>query len=108
VADAPITGYEIHMGESAGPALARPAVLLDDTSSGPRPDGALSDDSLILATYVHGLFDRPQAAAALLRWAGLRDAQGMDLAALRERSLERLADAIEAHVRVAELLAPLA
>jgi adenosylcobyric acid synthase len=106
--DALVIGYEIHMGESAGPALARPAVLLDDGPGGSRPDGALSGDGQILATYVHGLFDHPHAAAALLRWAGLPDALGVDRAALREHSLERLADAIEAHLQVAELLAPLA
>jgi adenosylcobyric acid synthase len=40
-----------------------------------RPDGALSADGQILATYVHGLFDTPAACAALLAWAGLSDAR---------------------------------
>ena len=87
-----VHGYEIRMGVSHGPALARPAVRFADGAT----DGALSDDGRILASYVHGLFDAPQALAALLAWAGLRDAAPLDLAARREADLERLADALEA------------
>lgn len=92
VGDAPLRGYEIHMGVTTGPALARPAVLLDDG----RSDGAISDDDRILGSYCHGLFDRPEALAALLAWAGARDIAPIDLAARREADLDRLADAVEA------------
>ena len=44
---------------------------------------------------MHGIFDAPAACAALLEWAGMKGAQGVDLAALREASLERLADCVE-------------
>jgi len=44
------------------------------------------------------VFDAPAALAALLRWAGLADAAPVDLAALREASLERLADAVETYL----------
>jgi adenosylcobyric acid synthase len=44
---------------------------------------------------VHGIFDAPAACAALLAWAGMKGAQGVDLAAMREASLERLADCVE-------------
>jgi len=96
---AAITGYEIHMGVTHGSALARPAVQLDDG----RADGAISPDGQILATYLHGLFDAPEACRALLAWAGVRDAQAQDYAALREASLERLADTCEAHLDLAAL-----
>jgi len=86
-----VRGYEIHMGVSRGAALARPAVVL-----GGLPDGAISADGQLLATYCHGLFDHPEAQAALLAWAGLRDAAPIDLAARREADLDRLADAVEA------------
>jgi adenosylcobyric acid synthase len=62
------------------------------------PEGALSADGRILATYTHGIFDSPGACAALLGWAGLEGANGTDLAALREASLERLADCVEANL----------
>lgn len=87
--DAPVRGYEIHMGRTSGEALARPFVALDTE----RVDGALSDDGQIAATYLHGVFDTPEACAALLTWAGVEDAQALDYPALREASLERLADA---------------
>jgi adenosylcobyric acid synthase len=89
---AAVHGYEIHMGVSHGPALARPALWLDDQTT----DGAISADGQILATYVHGVFDAPEALTALLAWAGLGAAQPFDLAARREADLERLADALEA------------
>ena len=103
----PVRGYEIHMGVTKGPALQRPAVWLDDGRGGMRPDGALSEDGQVLATYVHGVFDRPEACAALLRWAGLREAAGVDLAALREASIERLADTLAAHLDLPALFQPL-
>lgn len=101
---ATVRGYEIHLGVTTGAGLARPALWLGDN----RPDGALSADGQVLATYVHGLFDDPAACGALLRWAGLAAAQGVDLDALREASIERLADSVAAHLDLASMLAPLA
>jgi adenosylcobyric acid synthase len=63
-----------------------------------RPEGAISADGRVLATYVHGIFDAPAACAALLSWAGMKGARGVDLPALREASLERLADGVEANL----------
>jgi len=89
-----VSGYEIHAGVSSGPALASPAVRLDDG----RGDGALSADGQVMATYLHGIFEQPQACAALLAWAGLREARPVDYHARRERDIERLADLVEAHL----------
>jgi adenosylcobyric acid synthase len=88
--DAAVDGYEIHMGVSSGAALARPAFEIDG-----RPEGACSDDGQIIGTYLHGVFDNASACAALLRWAGLDSAHVVDTGALREASLERIADAVE-------------
>jgi len=85
----PLAGYKIHMGVTCGAALEKPAALLDG-----EPDGALSDDGQILATYCHGLFDAPQALSALLTWAGHRPTQDFDPQARREHDLDRLADAV--------------
>ncbi|KIG04111.1 cobyric acid synthase [Caballeronia concitans] len=85
---APVRGYEIHMGRTSGAALDRPFVALDTG----RVDGAISDDGQIAATYLHGVFDTPEACAALLAWAGVQDAAPLDYSALREASLDRLAD----------------
>ncbi len=98
-----VAGYEIHMGVSTGPALARAAIEFDDG----RRDGALSADGQILATYVHGLFDAPEACAALLAWAGLERPLAQDYNALREASIDRLADALTGHLNLERLLAQL-
>ena len=96
---ASVAGYEIHAGVTTGPALEQPAVQLADG----RCDGAVSDDGQILATYLHGLFEGSHSCAALLRWAGLEDAQTIDYEALRERDIERLADLVEKHLDTARL-----
>jgi len=99
VVDAPVHGYETPCGTSRGPALQRPATVLDDG----RGDGACSADGQVWGTYLHGVFDHPDALVALLRWAGLRDAAALDMAALREASIDRLADAVQAHLDTAAL-----
>jgi adenosylcobyric acid synthase len=87
---ATVSGYEIHMGVSTGSALATPAFIIEG-----RPEGARSADGQILGTYLHGLFDTPQACGALLRWAGLDTNHTVDTSALREASLDRIADATQ-------------
>lgn len=93
-------GYEIHMGQSAGAALNRPALRFDDG----RADGAVSTDGQILGTYVHGIFEEPSACAALLRWGGLASPLGLDHVRRREEMLDRLADTVETSLDVSRLL----
>ena len=90
---AAVSGYEIHLGVSEGPALQRPLVRSDGLE-----DGAVSADGQVLGTYLHGLFDHPAACAALLGWAGLAQPSAPDYRALREAHIERLADALEHHL----------
>jgi adenosylcobyric acid synthase len=92
--DAAVTGYEIHCGVSHGKALARPFARRDDGCD----EGACSPDDRVIGSYLHGLFDHPEALRALLDWAGLRDAAAIDVRALREASIERLADAVDMHL----------
>ena len=96
-----VSGYEIHMGITAGPALARAAIRLDDGQF----DGALSEDEQVLTTYLHGLFDEPEACSALLHWAGLARPVAVDVAVLREASINRLADTLAEHLQIDRLLA---
>jgi adenosylcobyric acid synthase len=99
--EAAISGYEIHAGVSSGPALERAAVRLDDG----RCDGAISEDGQVLGTYLHGLFEVPDACQALLHWAGLEAAQRIDYQAMRERDIERLADLVDTHLDTTRLRA---
>ncbi|MFO7594257.1 MAG: cobyric acid synthase [Pseudomonadota bacterium] len=98
LADAPVTGYEIHMGVSEGAALERPLVRLENGC-----DGAISEDNQVIGTYLHGLFDHPEATQALLHWAGHKEASGLDYFALREREIDRLADMMEARLDLSRL-----
>jgi adenosylcobyric acid synthase len=91
--DAQVAGYEIHAGISSGVALNNPALQLEHG-----PDGAISADGQILATYLHGLFESQEASCALLRWAGLVNATTHDYHARREADIERLTDAVEQYL----------
>ncbi len=102
IGDALVHGYEIHAGVCRGAGLVRPFCVVDEPA-GHRSEGALSADGQIIGTYLHGVFDAAPACAALLEWAGLKDAQRCDYAGLREAALERLADAVEHHLDTAFL-----
>ena len=99
MANTPLRGYEIHAGLTTGRALDRPAIDLAG-----RDDGALSEDNQVLGTYVHGLFETSETTAALLSWAGLTAPEMIDYGALREAGIDRIADAIEAHLGVERIL----
>ena len=101
-----VTGYEIHMGVSQSSAELAPFAMLIDSAGQQRAEGVCSDDDQIRATYLHGVFDHPQALASLIRWAGLElDSEVPDFRAVRERELDRLADTLEAHVDLDRLTA---
>lgn len=97
-----VEGYEIHAGVTAGAALDTPLIALNDQ----RNDGAISNDQQIAGTYLHGLFDHPESLQTLLQWAGLISHQTIDIAQLREESLERLADTLEQHLNLGLLFPP--
>ena len=94
-----ITGYEIHAGTTTGNAL-------DDTliDLGNHRDGVMSGDGQIMGSYLHGIFDHSEACRAILEWAGLRGVEIPDYDAVRERGIDRVADAIEKHVGVDQLM----
>ena len=98
--DVTVRGYEIHAGVTRGRALERPSAVLENG----RPDGAISDDGRILGTYLHGIFESPDACAALLRWAGLRDPLEIDYREVREEAIDRVADSVESHLDMAAIL----
>ncbi len=95
----PVSGYEIHMGISRGMGLSRPLVVLEKGQ-----DGALSEDGQVAGTYLHGLFETGEACSALLAWAGLEQVETPDYHQLREAGIDRLADAAEEHLDMAQIL----
>lgn len=85
-----VHGYEIHMGRSRCLSPQVAAFEIDGQA-----EGVVSADQQILGSYLHGWFDQAESLLALLGWAGLAQASPVDLPALREHSLNRLADACE-------------
>lgn len=83
-----VSGYEIHMGITYASSDTLPVFMI-----GNEEEGSRSPDDQILGTYVHGLFDHPESCKALLAWAGLQSEVTVDLNALREQSIDRVADA---------------
>ncbi|MBC7502391.1 MAG: cobyric acid synthase [Herminiimonas sp.] len=100
-ADAPVSGYEIHMGISTGGALANPAFDIAGQA-----EGAISSDDQILGTYLHGFMDTSETSAAILKWAGLNSEKLIDLCQIRESNLNRVADMTLLLKQKIELLTP--
>lgn len=97
---AAVRGYEIHMGRTDGPGCARP--LLD---LGGRPDGAVSADGRVMGCYLHGLFGEDAFRHAFLSRLRARDRGTLAYEAQVEAVLDRLADHLEAHLALDDLLA---
>ena len=84
-----VNGYEIHCGVSTHSHQA--AIELSDGTL----DGAFNGDHNVMGTYLHGLFDLPEACNSLLEWAGLANGAAVNLDQIREQQLDRLADCLE-------------
>lgn len=100
--------YEIHCGISTGTdQYCAFAQLLPQGDKEERPvikgivnrgiinEGIVSHDNNIIGTYLHGLFDEPQASNSILAWAGVKTSKAINLSELREQQLNRLADCLE-------------
>jgi adenosylcobyric acid synthase len=95
----PVTGYEMHVGETAGAGLQRPMLHL---SGG--PDGCVSADGLVAGCYLHGLFASDPFRRAFLAALG---ADPGEIAYERqiETTLDALADHLERNLDLSTLLA---
>ncbi|MGI3004789.1 cobyric acid synthase [Shewanella algae] len=123
---ASVSGYEIHCGASRIPDRCTQPLLLNERGgdgncasatepakitepakttvpaqiAAVRSEGLLSEDNQILGSYLHGLFDSPEACELLLAWAGMTASQGLtvDINQQRQQQLDRLADVLEQHL----------
>ena len=81
-------GYEMHVGRTTG--AGSPMLTFDDGLV----DGAISGDGLVRGAYVHGLFDRGEARAALLAELGAAS-DAIDQAVRVDQALDEVAAALE-------------
>ena len=110
----PLEGYEIHMGQTTGrDGLGALTDLCDtiaashaDGTDGPvqgrKLDGAWKDQ--VYGSYVHGIFDREEAAKALVMALGeakgidMSEAEAVDFQAFKETQYDLLAAALREHL----------
>ena len=88
-----VTGYEMHIGRTTGPATARPFLVLDG-----KPEGAVSADGKVAGCYLHGLFGADAWRRRYLETLGAVPDPLLDHAASVEAALDDLAAHLEAHL----------
>jgi adenosylcobyric acid synthase len=94
---AAVEGYEIHLGRSEGNDCVRPVLTIEG-----RADGAISADGRVQGTYVHGLFTGDAFRKAWLGQFGI--ASSLAYEARIELALDALADHLEAHLDIEQIL----
>ncbi len=90
--DAPLAGYQIHLGVTRGPDCDRPSAIIDGA-----PDGALSANGRIMGTYLHGLFGSDAYRTRLLQSFGLSGEQRNYRESV-EQALDEIAGELERHL----------
>lgn len=94
---APVRGYEMHVGRTAGPGLAQPMLRLRG-----RPDGAVS--GRVMGCYLHGIFAADGFRHAFLKRLRERAPSGLAYEADIETTLDRLAEHLAAALPLDRLL----
>ncbi|MBY5589723.1 cobyric acid synthase [Rhizobium leguminosarum] len=90
--DAPLAGYQIHLGITRGPDCDRPSAIIDGV-----PDGALSANGRIMGTYLHGLFGSDAYRTRLLQSFGL-SGKRRNYRESVEQALDDVAEELERHL----------
>jgi adenosylcobyric acid synthase len=114
-----VVAYEIHMGRTNSFDAVHPLVAIEDRSGEPvmEVDGCVYRDGQVMGTYLHGLLENDAPRHALIDWLqARRRASGRvpgpgfqparrNLAADRERELDRLAATVRSSLDLRPLLA---
>ncbi|WP_100367501.1 cobyric acid synthase [Yoonia maricola] len=93
-----VSGYEIHIGMTEGPDCNRAWLSLHG-----RNEGATSADGKVMGCYLHGLFAADAFRAAFLASIG-KPVTAHDYTQSIEDTLDALADHLEAHMDIHQLL----
>lgn len=82
----PVSGYEIHMGETQNLGGCRPLAEISEVLGAAvrQADGLMNEQGTVFGTYIHGLFDSEGLAFALV--SALLQRKGLGAAALEDAS----------------------
>ncbi|MEH6526305.1 MAG: cobyric acid synthase [Sneathiella sp.] len=94
-----ITGYHMHVGHCAGPALSRPMVQL---SSG--DDGAISLDNQLMGCYLHGIFSSDKFRSNFLNRFKSRKEKIDKFELVIENTLDKLSENMEEFLNLDRML----
>lgn len=104
-----LEGYEIHMGTSKATRKLSPLVKLQDESTGEEKFDGISFGNCY-GTYVHGIFDLPEVAKALLEAFGkekgldMDEVLSIDYKAHKERQYDLLAEGLEKSLDIDKIM----
>ncbi len=104
-----VTGYQIHVGHTEREAGFNAFALLDKGQLDKvqlekvqlekrQLEGCVSADNHVAGSYLHGMFDSPQALQQIIAWAGTNTDEADSYVSQQEHELDRLADACIAHL----------
>lgn len=91
-------GYEIHIGETFGLDCERPFALIDM-----KKDGAISENGLVIGTYLHGMFVNDEFRKKFLEKIGFSSSNSNYISSL-DKTLNKLSDKIEENINVDKIL----
>ncbi len=99
-----VDGYEIHMGTTTLGGKAKPFGRLDDG----REDGAVSENGMVMGTYLHGIFDndvfRDKLIGHIREKKNLKEDVGFDYKAFKESQYDQLAKNFSEHIDIDALI----
>ena len=95
----PLSGYEIHMGQTTGKDCRRPMI-----DFGTHQDGAINTQGNVRGCYLHGLFGSDAYRKALLQSAGFSGGGDVSYMETVEQALDELAEEMERWLDVDGLL----
>ena len=95
----PLTGFHMHMGETAGADRSRPFARVAG-----EPEGAVSASGAVTGTYLHGLFAADGFRAAFLRQLGAARTGETAYEAGVDATLDQLAVHLERHLDLDAIL----
>lgn len=95
----PITGYEIHLGKTTGADASRPLFFAENGA----PEGAISEDGLVMGSYIHGAFANDDFRESFLSAIGGRKSS-YNYKENIEKILNSWADVLGDSIAIEELL----